>query len=806
MMIMKKRLLTFGILAVVLGVIFIPAVSSAQESVMGSLVSPLFKMIGQTLMMIAGFFLYLTGSLFDLVVEYTVLEMGRNLSNASGLGGGINRAWTVLRDISNMCFIFVLLYAAFKAMFQLNPSSMGTVVKNIIIAALLINFSLFLSKVVIDASNIVSSGFYRSIVSANSTTLTINPANNQTTTVNRTLSGISAGYMSVLGIQNFYNPNVLTNNTMGAMDILVTGVMGSIFMLVVAVIFLVSAIMFLARFIILIFLMILSPLAVVSAVIPGKSSHFTDWKDALLEQSFFAPLFFALTWVSLKVASTPGLIRTLDTKDYTRIMTEASTSTGALVLNYVLVIGLAIAALVFAKTMAMKGAVGSKYFGKLTGAIGATTAGTAAWAGRFAIGRPGAAISKSAGLQEAAYKERKGIRAGFKDGGLKGAGSAVLGKIGGAAARAALYTSKEAGSGTFDVRNAALPTSTIGAAIQGSVGRTKVGKWMGLDDVNIPSIAASSMVKDMEILGKGETKGYKELREEKEKRVREREAKTASELALAQARRDVKEGAKTTANSGQIGSMEKALAKLSEKETEALVASNRELLNSLNFANAISVKQLEAINKSDQFSEDEKKSIRGMRFKAIDDAIASGAGAATVGKNIRNLSDSELEMISPEYLEKGDFISEMKSGQAETVLKSSKFTTSQKEKFRNARQEPLQKALDTAFPHYAPNPALVKDMITKKLSPKDIVGLMNTSATFVDPTGVTVTASILTHPEVMEQYTPKLLTRMAAADMNTQDIETIRTAIEDAGTAPGASRNMTKLATWLGTPAGQDFS
>lgn len=471
---MEKRLLTFGILVVVLGVVFIPAVSSAQESIVGSLVSPLFKMIGQMLMMIAGFFLYLTGSLFDLVVEYTVLEMGRNLSNASGLGGGINRAWTVLRDISNMCFIFVLLYAAFKAMFQLNPSSMGTVVKNIIIAALLINFSLFLSKVVIDASNIVSSGFYRSIVSANSTTLTINPANNQTTTVNRTLSGISAGYMSVLGIQNFYNPNVLTNSTMGAMDILVTGVMGAIFMLVVAVIFLVSAIMFLARFIILIFLMILSPLAVVSAVIPGKSSHFTDWKEALLEQSFFAPLFFALTWVSLKVASTPGLIRTLDTRDYTRIMTEASTSTGALVLNYVLVIGLAIAALVFAKTMAMKGAVGSKYFGKMidtmganrvAGVVGGATLGGAAAFGRRTIGAGASRLAQSRALSNWAGRSWIGQKA--KEG------------------------TEAIAKSSFDVRQ----TKSIGGALQGTaLGSFGTGKAGGYDATLQAQIAKKEKV------------------------------------------------------------------------------------------------------------------------------------------------------------------------------------------------------------------------------------------------------------------------------------------------------------------------
>ena len=53
-------------------------------------------------------------------------------------------------------------------MFDLNIESLRKTLVDIIIIALLINFSLFLSKIVIDASNVVSIGFYDTIaVSAN---------------------------------------------------------------------------------------------------------------------------------------------------------------------------------------------------------------------------------------------------------------------------------------------------------------------------------------------------------------------------------------------------------------------------------------------------------------------------------------------------------------------------------------------------------------------------------------------------------------------------------------------------------------
>lgn len=780
---MTKKFLTFGILIVVLGVIFIPIKPVYAFWGINNVVGSLVEVITLFLMGFSSLILIITGSLFDWIIQFTIVDMARNIGSSSEVGKSISTAWATLRDVANMCFIFVLLFAAFKAMFDTHFSNFGSTVKNIIIVALLINFSLFFSKVVIDASNIVAIGFYNSITAKNETYL------GDSTTVDQTtyLKGISAGYMKMLGVQTFFSSRFLDNEalTVEPSKLLVVGILSSIFMLIAAVILLISGIMFAARFIILIFLMILSPLALIAYIIPGQDGQFKKWKDALVDQSFFAPIFFALTWVVFKLGN--SLLTTLkttgsgQTSDMTSIFSDPKAAM-AIVVNYVLIIGFSIAALVISKTMASKTAG----FKQISGGIGAAAAGGTAWLGRTTIGQIGKRFSDNAALQKEA-KEQTGWR--------------------GAGARFALSTVKGARDATFDVRNAAIPTGLIGSAIQGTVGRTGIGKKLGLNDVNIPSVALGSIVKDMDMLGKGGTKGYKETKEESAKRVHDREAAAASELTLAQAKKAVKDGASAPAGSPMIGEMEKALAKLSDKETEALVASNRELLKSQSFANAISVKQLEALNKSDQFSDGEKGLLKGARFKKINDAmIVGGAGAASVDKEIRNLSDSELEMIDPEHLRNSDFIAEMKSSQVEAVLKSSKFTTSQKDGLKDARKTPLQMALDNTMLGYAPNPRLVRDMITRKLSPKDVVGLMSTKVTFVNPTGATVTESILTHPEVMEQYTPKLLKRMAAADMNTQDIEEVRTAIENAGTAPGASTNMTKLAVWLSTPDGQEFS
>jgi uncharacterized protein YcfJ len=209
-------------------------------------------------------------------------------------------------------------------------------------------------------------------------------------------------------------------------------------MLIVAVILLIAGIMFAARFIILIFLMILSPLALIAYIIPGQMGKFNEWKDALIAQSFFAPIYFALTWVVFKLGT--SLLKVLSaptggvaqTKDMTDVF-SAPSSAMALIVNYVLIIGFSIAALIFAKTMASKTAG----FKAISGGIGTATMGGVALAGRNTIGRASSLISetqrekwsKSAGGRAGLWLANKGSKASFD---TRGLAETKLGKATGA--------------------------------------------------------------------------------------------------------------------------------------------------------------------------------------------------------------------------------------------------------------------------------------------------------------------------------------------------------------------------------------
>lgn len=355
------------------------SISDVFSDIAFDVFSPLIKGLSATVMGLASAILWLAGKFFDTIVKFSVIDMAKTIGGGEGtVGESINQAWRALRDIANMFFIFVLLFVAFKAMFSLSFGDVSKNILNIVIVALLINFSLFFSKIVIDASNIVAVGFYNSI-----TTTPVSSVLGEGSTVGNSggQSTITTGYMRLLGLNGLYDPKVLLAKPGDSGQMLITGIMSSIFLLITAVIFLITGFMFVTRFIILVFLMILSPLALIAIIIPGQQGQFKKWLGMLVDQSFFAPLFFALTWVAFKIGVGLKLSESLlgANKESLAAALKNSPEGAALILNYVLVIGFSVAALILSKQMATKTA-------GFTAITGGMTAGVA-FAGRQTIGR-----------------------------------------------------------------------------------------------------------------------------------------------------------------------------------------------------------------------------------------------------------------------------------------------------------------------------------------------------------------------------------------------------------------------------------
>ncbi|MGM0482730.1 MAG: hypothetical protein ACQEP6_02615, partial [Patescibacteria group bacterium] len=341
--------------------------------------------------------LVLAGNLFDYTVDFTITNLTTNLE---ALDDGINQAWTVLRDLANMLFIFVLLYISISTILQLGGMQTKKLLKNVIIIALLINFSMFFTHIVIDITNSVAVGFHNAakevaVDGAGAADVAVDPGNPP---------NISYSFLHASAITSVYQDNdgnhlkKLADGDIGG--ILGLTAVGGIFIMVLSFILLAGAFFLIVRLIMFVVLIILSPLAFVAVILPQTSGMFKSWFRSLSNNALFAPLFMALLFASLKVLETAeqgniidtgesGLASTAQgTVNTANMTTSLDPNAAAVMFQTIIAIGMLFASLIIAKNLSIQGAnkvtaLGSRW-GKA--AAGGATVGAAAWGARRTIG------------------------------------------------------------------------------------------------------------------------------------------------------------------------------------------------------------------------------------------------------------------------------------------------------------------------------------------------------------------------------------------------------------------------------------
>jgi hypothetical protein len=93
-----------------------------------------------------------------IILNWSINEFVIGFGNqfSGGIGTVVDNTWSVARDIFNLTFIFGLVYIGFKMILGTDSSETRRWLINIVIAALLVNFSLFITKFVVDVSNITA--------------------------------------------------------------------------------------------------------------------------------------------------------------------------------------------------------------------------------------------------------------------------------------------------------------------------------------------------------------------------------------------------------------------------------------------------------------------------------------------------------------------------------------------------------------------------------------------------------------------------------------------------------------------------
>ena len=319
----------------------------------------------------------IAGSAFDYAIENFIVGFGRLY--ITGTGETIDALWSTVRDIFNLTFIFGLVYIGFKMILDSSDSSARKMLVSLIGAALLVNFSLFITKFIVDFSNIAATQVYNAFETTGSGPLSI-----------------TNGFMTIMGINSILDYKY----TAGGSFAYVLGVL--LIFCTLAYVFLAGAIMIIIRFVVLNIYMVFSPFMFLGWVFPALQSYSRDYWSGFLRQAFFAPAFVFMLYLSYMVASTFPVQRNLGLMFNPNASTITDVS--SMIPYFAMVMVFLCASMVVAKKMGAHGStmavsVGKNMAGRagrgLGYAAGGATAGLAARAGRTVVGGSASALTKS---------------------------------------------------------------------------------------------------------------------------------------------------------------------------------------------------------------------------------------------------------------------------------------------------------------------------------------------------------------------------------------------------------------------------
>jgi len=260
------------------------------------------------------------------------------LSSASYALDFIATSWQVVRDIANMGFLFVLVYIGYKIIFGAETAGTMRLLSGIVVVALLVNFSFVMTRMMIDAGNILAVQFYNAIGGPNAQTIGQTAANSGTLNIGAisasqfaTAGGakdLTASIMNALQLQSITGSQSFqayakgetgANASPSFMYTLITLSViyfaTGIILFILAGSFLYAGAKFIIRTVGLWFVIIFSPIAFVAAIFYGRGttdsekktgSLFGTWLTYLFKYSLYPGVFLFMWWVMSVFATQMG--------------------------------------------------------------------------------------------------------------------------------------------------------------------------------------------------------------------------------------------------------------------------------------------------------------------------------------------------------------------------------------------------------------------------------------------------------------------------------------------------------------------
>jgi len=462
------------------------------KEIVGLSLGNIIESLSHLIISIAGYFEAMAGSLFDYTIEYLVLDMSARLDNIDV----IRDAWAIFRDIANIGFIFVILYVAISYILNVGRFNMGRILTRVIIVALLLNFSLFFTNVVVDASNILALQFDEAA--------TIMDQNAEEI-------GFAEAIKSQMGTFD------LTFKSFGnTSQAAITGVLGSVFLFVSGFVFLAGAGLLVTRFIILLLVMIFSPLAFVALIGAGGKikKYWSMWLNKLLSWSFLAPVLTAMLYITTLIITSKAFQQGVSVGASIAEGEGFSENASEAVLNYLLITGLVVASLVIARK------VGGRMADSTTEFVSNRVSRVGASAGRTFIGGGGRMLRDSDTVKRMAQSDNKAAR--------------IAGRLG-------LKYGDKAADASYDVRNTDVGGSYLGNQLGMSSRGTRRSRQDAIDEQERMDDRIKELLNEKEYTGTESLKIDMANQLEQAKREYEQALETNDQQAIQDAQQRLRE-------------------------------------------------------------------------------------------------------------------------------------------------------------------------------------------------------------------------------------------------------------------------
>ena len=342
----KKRFifLTF-LIPIVVVVLLVPCLVYAQN--------PVASLLGYIIMPIVGLFGKLMTVLIKLLIS--VAQYNDFINSAA-----VSKGWIIIRDVFNIGFVLILLVIAFATVLNIEKYSYKRLLGGFLLAAVLVNFSKLICGVIIDISQVLTLTFVDAFKAMGEGNL-----------------AQMIGLKDIMSLPNENNGGTAGTEKIGALILgLIMSIIGTI---VVGIILLI----FVFRIIILWFLVLLSPLAFLSNVLPSLQSYGKQWWQKFTHQVIIGPILAFLLWLSFsivqgssggdiykQVLTDPGVVRDVTDTEITAAISEAGRPQD--MLNFIIGIGLLMGSLMVAQQL---GVAGGKMAGSAVGKIQAVAKG-----------------------------------------------------------------------------------------------------------------------------------------------------------------------------------------------------------------------------------------------------------------------------------------------------------------------------------------------------------------------------------------------------------------------------------------------